>query len=113
MSKKIKPVFRLQFRQADQLIELYAHGVSQSSMMGFIEISDLIFDNKTEMLIDPAEEKLKAEFGGVKCTYIPMHAIIRIDEVEKQGVNKIRPLQTNEKSNNPVSPFPFTSSPGK
>ena len=87
-----KAVFRIQFRHQDQLIELYAHGVGQSDMMAFIEISDLIFNNKTEMLIDPSEEKLKAEFSDVKSTYIPIHSIIRIDEVEKVGLNKIRPL---------------------
>jgi len=32
---------------------------------------------------------LKSEFSGVKRTYIPMHAVIRIDEVEKEGNAKI------------------------
>lgn len=41
------------------------------------------------MLVDPAEERLKSEFEGVNRTYIPMHAVVRIDEVEKEGVAKI------------------------
>lgn len=113
MAKKNKPVFRIQFQQRDQLIELYARSVSQSSMMAFVEISDLIFDNKTDILIDPAEEKIKAEFGDVTSTYIPVHAIIRIDEVEKTGSNKIRPLGKMDAHGNSITPFPTPSSPGK
>jgi hypothetical protein len=112
MSTKNKPVFRIQFRHRDQLIDLYAHGVSQSSMMGFVEISGLIFNKKTDVLIDPSEEKIKAEFGGVKSTYIPVHTIIRIDEVEKTGSNKIRPLSNKESQGSSIAPFPSSSSPG-
>ena len=39
--------------------------------------------------IDPSEEKLRTEFEGVQRSFIPMHAVIRIDEVEKEGVAKI------------------------
>lgn len=112
MPKKNKPVFRVQFRLHDQLVELYAHAVSQSSMMAFVEISDLIFDKKTDVLIDPSEEKIKNEFGGVKSTYIPVHSIIRIDEVEKTGTNKIRPLDSKSASGNSVAPFPSSTTPG-
>jgi hypothetical protein len=113
MPTKNKAVFRVRFQHQDQLIDLYAHGVSQSSMMAFVELSDLIFDNKTDVVIDPSEEKIKAEFGGVKSTYIPVHAIIRIDEVKKIGPNKIRPIDKNESAGNRISRFPGASTPGK
>ncbi len=53
------------------------------------------------MLVDPAEEKLKSEFEGVNRSYIPMHSIVRIDEVAKEGVGKI-----SEAKGTNVSPFP-------
>lgn len=112
MLKKNSSVFRIKFRHHDQFIELYARGVSQSSLMAFVEISELIFDNNTDVLIDPAEEKLKAEFGGVKTSYLPIHAIIRIDEVEKTGINKIRPLSKQEVQSGSITPFPH-STPSK
>ncbi len=37
------------------------------------------------MVVDPTEEKIKAEFNDVKRTYLPMHSVLRIDEVKKQG----------------------------
>ena len=53
------------------------------------------------MLVDPSEEKLKSEFEGVSRSYIPMHSIVRIDEVAKEGVGKI-----SEAKGTNVSPFP-------
>lgn len=109
MAKQNKAIFRVQFRHRDQLVELYAHGVNQSSLMGFIEVSGMIFDNKTEVLIDPSEEKIKAEFGGVKSTYLPIQSIVRIDEVEKTGISKIHPLRDTEKHAGSITPFPYSS----
>jgi len=64
-------------------------------MYGFVTIAGLIFGETTSLVVDPAEEKLQSEFAGVKQVTIPMHAVIRIDEVEKRGQNKILDLDTN------------------
>ena len=40
------------------------------------------------MVVDPSEESLKTEFHGVKKTYIPLHAVLKIDIVEKEGHGK-------------------------
>jgi len=89
MSKSKKPTFRIQFQNNNRIYELYAHEVSQSQLAGFIEIGEIIFGEQSKLLIDPAEEKLKREFANVKNTYIPHFAIIRIDEVEVSGKNRI------------------------
>ena len=44
--------------------------------------------NRSSVVVDPSEEKLKTEFNSVKRCFIPMHSIVRIDEVEKQGTSK-------------------------
>ena len=79
MSNKPKSIFRVLFHNQNKIYELYAHEVSQASMMGFIEIGGIIFGERSKLLVDPAEEKLKSEFGDVKHTYVPHHSIIRID----------------------------------
>ena len=89
MPKTKKSTFRIQFHNNNKIYELYAHEVSQSHMAGFIEIGEIIFGEHSKLLIDPAEEKLKHEFGNVKHTYIPHFAIIRIDEVDQCGKNRI------------------------
>jgi hypothetical protein len=85
-----EPIYKVIFVNQNQVFELYARQIYQSDLYGFIEIEDYIFGERTQLVVDPAEEKLKGEFAGVKRSYIPMHAIIRIDEVEKEGSVKIR-----------------------
>ena len=89
MPKSKKSTFRIQFHNHNKIYELYAHQVCQSQMGGFIEVGEIIFGEHSKLLIDPAEEKLKHEFGNVKQTYIPHFSIIRIDEVERSGKNRI------------------------
>ena len=49
------------------------------------------------------EENLKPEFEGVQRTYLPMHSVIRIDEVEKSGQGKIT---DSTDAGSTVTPFP-------
>lgn len=87
-----KPLFRIQYVSNGERYELYVHEVSQSSMFGFIEIGDFVWDNHTDLVLDPSHEKLKSEFADVLHTYIPLHSILKIDEVNKQGSAKITQL---------------------
>ncbi|MFT4607653.1 MAG: hypothetical protein ACI9V8_000293 [Urechidicola sp.] len=89
MAKKSEHTFRIQFHNNNRIYELYAHEVGQAQMMGFVEVGQIIFGEHSKILIDPAEEKLKSEFGNVKYSYIPHHSVIRIDEVEQSGKNRI------------------------
>ncbi len=94
-------IYKVIFVCQGQVYEIYAHQVSQGSMLGFVEVEELSFGERSTLLVDPAGEKLAAEFEGVRRTYLPMHAIIRIDEVERVGSSKI----TEIKGNN-ITPFP-------
>lgn len=97
-------VFRILYTQQGKQQEIYAKYISEESLMGFIEAEDLLFsDAKSEVLLDPKEEQLKSEFKSVARCYIPMHAIIRIDEVVK--VVGIEPLDEAKQTGN-VSQFP-------
>lgn len=83
------PIYRIIFSQGSNVYEVYAHSVYQSDMYGFIEIEELVFGERSQMIVDPTAERLKTEFAGVGRSFIPMHAVIRIDEVEKEGSAKI------------------------
>lgn len=109
-----KRLYKILFVNQGKVYEVYAKRVGQGNLYGFIEVEELVFGEKTTVVIDPAEERLKSEFDGVSVTYIPLHAVIRIDEVEKQGVAKIIPL--NGKAENVVpyaGHFPSAESPPK
>lgn len=96
-------IFRISFINHGKVYQLHAETVRQADLYGFIEVSRLLFDEHTSVVIDPAEEKLKDEFNGVNRFMVPMHAVIRVDEVEKRGQNKILDIDT---SGNNVTPFP-------
>ena len=84
-----KKIYRVRFVNEDKVYEVYAKHVYQGELYGFVIIEDLIFGETSSVVVDPQEERLQNEFEGVKQTYIPMHAVIRIDQVEKQGVAKV------------------------
>jgi hypothetical protein len=82
-------IFKVLFVNQGKVYEIYARKVSHGSLFGFIEVEELVFGERSSVVVDPAEEKIKTEFSGVKRTYLPMHSVLRIDEVKKQGVAKI------------------------
>jgi len=102
MKKKTR--FKVIFQNQGKIYEIYACGIQQSSMYGFIEIEDLIFGEHSKVVVDPVEERLISEFSGVKRCYIPAHAVLRIDEVEKEGHGKITDADT---SGAKVTAFPI------
>lgn len=97
------PIYKVIFHNQNQVYEVYAREIYQSDMYGFIEVEEFVFGERTQVLVDPAEEKLKNEFAGVTRSYIPMHAIIRIDEVEKEGVGKVTETKGGD---NKIATFP-------
>jgi len=92
-----KKVFRIVFHNQGKVYELHAREVGECRLMGFVEVAGLIFGERSAVLVDPAEERLKSEFQGVRRTYIPVHSILRIDEVEKEGANRIREVGAEDK----------------
>ena len=95
-------IFKVIFHNQGKVFEIYARKVGHGQMFGFIEVEELIFGEKSTVLVDPSEEKIQTEFAGVKRTYLPLHSVIRIDEVRKSGVSKV---SAAEGSN--VAQFPF------
>lgn len=102
MSKMTKSIYRVLFVNQGKLYELYAREIYQGELYGFIEVEELIFGERSSVLINPAEEKLQNEFAGVKRTFVPLHSVVRIDEVEREGVSKVRPVEGGDN----VTPFP-------
>ena len=96
-------LYRVTFTNQGQVYEIYARGVSHGGLLGFVEFEQIVFGEKSTVVLDPGEEKLKTEFANVARSFIPVHAVIRIDEVSKPGAAKVSPLP--EGSSN-VMPFP-------
>ena len=87
--KEENRIYKVIFVNQEEVYEIFARYVYPSDMYGFVEIEEYLFGERSQLLVDPSEERLKNEFSQVKRSYVPMHSIIRIDEVEKEGVAKV------------------------
>ena len=108
MSKK--PIYKVKFHNQGKIYEIYARNVHQGTMFGFVEIENLVFGGKNALVVDPTEENLKSEFNHVTRTYIPMHSVVRIDEMDKQGTAKITEYDDTGKN---IMPFPLYTKGGE
>lgn len=97
-----KRLYKIIFVSQGEVYEIYARAVGHGALFGFVEVEQLVFGERSSVVVDPSEEKIKSQFAGVIRTYLPMHAIIRIDEVEKQGASKISKLEGGNVAQFPV-----------
>jgi hypothetical protein len=106
-------IFRIMFVNQGKVYEVYARKVSHGELFGFIEVEELLFGERSSVVLDPSEERIKGEFSGVKRTFLPMHAILRIDEVKKHGSAKITVMEGGSAT---VAQFPmplYSTPPGE
>jgi hypothetical protein len=101
MSTKTR-TYRVTFHNQGKVYEIYARQVSHGGMPGFVEVEKLLWGEKSALVLDTSEEKLKAEFENVERFYVPLHAVVRIDEVSKAGTARITPGGGDK-----VLPFPM------
>lgn len=103
-------VYKVAFFNQGEVWEVFARQISQGGLFGFVEIEGLSFGDDSKVVVDPSQERLEREFEGVRRTYIPMHAVIRIDEVEKEGAGRITKLSGD--GNVTVFPTPIYAPKG-
>lgn len=101
--KSKQRLYRVTFLSQGKSIELYAREVASSGLWGFVEIGDLVFESAGDsVVIDPTEERLREEFAGTSRLHLPMHAVLRVEEVDRRGTCRIRDAATGDK----VVPLP-------
>lgn len=103
-----KPLYKVTFLNAGKVYELYARHVASGAIWGFTEVGELVFDVNEGVVVDPTEERLRDEFGATRMLHLPMHSIVRIEEVEKKSQSSIRDAATGERV---VTPFPMPGKP--
>ena len=109
-------IFKILFLNQGKVYEIYARKVSHGELFGFIEVEELVFGERSTVVLDPGEERVKSEFAGVKRSFLPLHAVLRIDEVRKQGVSKITAYEGSNVAQFPMPmypPSPGDAGPGK
>ena len=80
MSSKEK-IYKISFINQGKVYEIFAKEVHQSGLLGFIEIEEIVFGEKSSVVVDPSEEsgstKLKrwvrAKFRRPRVGREPLH----------------------------------------
>ena len=95
VKRRDKTYYKVSFTSGSELYEVCARGVTTSDLYGLIEISEFIFP-ESRLVYNPGEERLRREFEGIRRTWIPYHAIVRIDEIaeSRESEAKIIPLES-------------------
>ncbi len=95
-ARKREPTYyRVTFTSEQELYQVCAREVGPSDLYGLIELADFVFP-ESKLVYNPGEERLRKEFEGIKRTWVPYHAIVRIDEIADTRVSdgKIIPLDS-------------------
>lgn len=96
-------MFKVTFHNHGKVYELFCERVEGSHLnYGFIALSKLSFVEGA-VVIDPIEERMRDEFSDVEVLHLPMHAVIRVEQVKQRGASVIRDRESGEK----VTPFPL------
>ena len=95
-------LYRIAFLNHGKVYELFCTGVCTSGLLGFLEVSGLELGDKDSLVVDPTEEKMRDEFDGVEVLHLPLHSVLRVEQVKKKGQLVIRERESGEK----VTPFP-------
>jgi hypothetical protein len=106
-------VFKVLFFNQGKVYEIYARSVSQGELFGFLAVEEMVFGERSTVVVDPSEERIRSEFAGVRRSYIPLHAVLRVDEVEKQGVSKISSAEGGNVAQFPVPVYTPGNDPSR
>lgn len=101
-------MYKIVFFNHGNVYELFAEQVESSDLYGFVEAAGLVFERGDRIVVDPTEERLRAEFADTERLMLPMQSVIRIEKVSKRGACVIRDRKTGDK----VTPLPVDG-PGR
>lgn len=91
-------LFKISFLNQGEVYDIFCRKVSGSDLSyGFIQVSELVFESDDGVVIDPTEERLREEFAEVQVLHLPMHSVLRIEQVNKRGQAVIRERSSGEK----------------
>lgn len=101
MSTGKNPVYRVHFQTEDRSYSLLARSVKESEFFGFIEISEIIFEDVNRLIISPEDEALRKEFAKVENISIPhqyMRRIDRLSDSDDVGVSYLKIAESKKKT---------------
>lgn len=79
-------LYCITFKTDNEVYQLHCRNIVESPYYGFLQVEDFLFRDQRKYVIEPQDDKVRREFGGLNKTTIPFHSILRIDEYEEKEV---------------------------
>lgn len=101
MTSSKNPIYRVHFQTEDRNYSLLARSVKESEFFGFIEISEIIFEDVNRLIISPEDEALRKEFAKAESISIPHQYMRRIDRLSDDddiGVSYLKIAESTNKT---------------
>jgi hypothetical protein len=89
-------LYRVHFKWKEKEVELMARKLDLTHPY-FVSIKDIIFEDKSGLLINPAQDDVKKTFGEADHLMIPFQTVSLIEELpekkeQKKETNKVMPF---------------------
>ncbi|RLB69065.1 MAG: hypothetical protein DRH03_08990 [Deltaproteobacteria bacterium] len=101
MNSSKKTIYRVHFKTEDRNYSLLARSVKESEFFGFIEVSEIIFEDTNRLIISPEDEALRKEFAKTESVSIPHQYLRRIDRLSDSddiGVSYLKIAESKKKN---------------
>ncbi|MDI9347787.1 MAG: DUF1820 family protein [Methylacidiphilales bacterium] len=96
-------IYRIKFKTEDSVYELFAHNFYQADLFGFVVIEGITFTEfQSDIIANPSEEKLREEFKFTEKLFLPLHSILRVEQVSNNGLARIVPMDSKKLQSGPV-----------
>jgi len=102
MKNSKKNIFRVHFQTEERSYSLLARSVKEAELFGFIEVSEIIFEDTDRLIITPEDEALRKEFAKTESISIPHQYMRRIDllaDDDDIGVSYLKIAEAKTKNN--------------
>ena len=85
-------LYRVYFKWKDKDVELTAKSLDLTHPY-FVSIKDLVFADKASLIINPAQDEVRSEFGKASHLMIPFQTVTLIEELSEETGKKVMPFQ--------------------
>ena len=85
-------IYRVYFKWKDKDVELTAKSLDLSHPY-FVSIKDLVFVDKSSLIINPAQDDVRRDFGKANHLMIPFQTVTLIEEINEETGKKLMPFQ--------------------
>ena len=88
-------LYKVYFKWKDKDVELKAKSLDLTHPY-FVSIKDIVFTARPSVIINPAQDDVRKEFGNANHLMIPFQTVTLIEELQEDAGEKVMPFTVVE-----------------